>query len=156
MAKIQIDIESLIMAMENHLGELEWYLNTESGEIVPNTPFGDLKDEEYADEIETGSDRLIEVKTVPSEDGYRIMEDFIATLDNQHIRNVLTNAISQRRPFRRFKDAIFEFPEVRNRWFAFCRDAMMEYGREWLDSLSIDYELADLPPSPPKSEHGAD
>lgn len=156
MNPIKIDVEDLIIAMESHTGELEWFLNTENGEFIPYTPSGDLKDEEYAEEIETGSDRIVPVESITSQDGYRIMENFIAGLDDPKIRNALADAISRHRPFRRFKDALFDLPEISERWFAFHRDAMLEYGREWLDSLDIDYELVDPRLSAPEGGRGSE
>jgi predicted nucleotidyltransferase len=57
--------------------------------------------------------------------GYGDMEDFIERVRDSRARDLLERAIAGRGAFRRFKDTLFEFPELREAWFKF-RDARME------------------------------
>ena len=50
-------------------------------------------------------------------------------------------AINRKKPFRNFKDALFEFPEIEEKWFKFYSDEMTEILKEWLENEGI---IADL------------
>ena len=47
------------------------------------------------------------------------MEDFIALVPDRRAADLLGRAIAGRGAFPRFKDTLFEFPELRERWFRF-------------------------------------
>ena len=50
------------------------------------------------------------------------MAEFVAAVHHRRAADLLDRAISGRGAFRRFKDTLFEFPELRDTWFRF-RDA---------------------------------
>jgi hypothetical protein len=76
-----------------------------------------------------------------SREGYRDMEEFIWSLDNDHLREVLEVAIQGRGAFRRFKDVLYRHPDTEAEWFVF-RDAR-ERNRmiDWLASIDIEPEF---------------
>ena len=53
------------------------------------------------------------------------MEDFIATVEDEHLAELLEVAIDGKGAFRRFKDVLAHYPEERERWFRF-KDTRME------------------------------
>ena len=78
-----------------------------------------------ADAVEAGcGERFIAVPQVDSHEAYGDMEDFIATVRNSRIRELLDVAIMGRGAFRRFKDVLYNYPREEQNWFAF-RDARM-------------------------------
>src|SRR5437660_8872035 len=83
-----------------------------SGEIRFNGP-----DDGDAEDLEDSG--WVCIDPVESGDGYRDMEDFITRVTDRRAADLLERAIAGRGAFRRFKDTLFEFPEVRERWFAF-------------------------------------
>lgn len=92
-----------------------------------------------ADAVERGyGDRFIAVPEQDSHEGYRDMEDFIATVRNPHIRELLEVAITGRGAFRRFKDVLYGYPHEEKRWFAFRDERMLERVREWLAEHDIE------------------
>jgi hypothetical protein len=92
-----------------------------------------------ADLVEThyGS-RIIEVPTVDGRDAYRVMQRFIGTVSDRRIADLLARAIEGRGAFRRFKDTLLEFPQERDRWFAFEQADTFERIREWLEEEEIE------------------
>lgn len=76
-----------------------------------------------ADQFEAGfGTRYSEVPRAESRDGYRDMEEFINTVQNERLQARLRDAIRGRGAFRRFKDVILDYPVERERGFA-LRDA---------------------------------
>jgi len=82
--------------------------------------------------------RFIAVPQVDSHEAYSDMEDFIATVRNPHLRELLEVAIMGRGAFRRFKDVLLDYPHERERWFAFKDEKMLERVREWLEAHDIE------------------
>ena len=70
---------------------------------------------------------------------YRIMEDFIESLNDESKQEELYRAIRGRGAFRRFKDRIIDL-EVREAWFAFEDKAYKKKAIEFLESHDIPYK----------------
>jgi len=72
------------------------------------------------------------------------MEDFIAQVRDPRARELLERAIEGRGAFRRFKDTLFDFPELRAAWFKFHDARMLRQALEWLaDEDLVDREAAE-------------
>src|SRR5688572_26306224 len=131
----RVDLSELCMALEDHTDGHEWWLDPATGQLELRSPYMDSYDDgEHPDER-----GLVFVEPTPSHEGYADMEDFIARVREPRARDLLERAVSGRGAFRRFKDTLFEFPELRQEWFAF-RDARAERrALAWL----ADHELID-------------
>jgi hypothetical protein len=79
--------------------------------------FADQEPEEAPDFEDP--DRWLYVGPEGSDQGYRDMEDFIATVDGAGRADRLGIAIDGRGAFRRFKDTIARWPEEQERWYRF-------------------------------------
>jgi hypothetical protein len=90
----------------------------------------------YAVEAGYGQ-RFVAVPQMDPHEAYRDMEDFIATVRNDHVRELLEVAIMGRGAFRRFKDVLLRYPRERERWFAFQDARLRRRVLEWLESLGI-------------------
>ncbi|MFP4038026.1 MAG: UPF0158 family protein [Desulfobacteraceae bacterium] len=136
---LAIDLDELCQAMEDASYENEYYLDLETGEILF---LSDYIDEEETDRLRKGldedPDRYEQVPSVDSREGYKDMEDFIETVEDEHLAELLEVAIDGRGAFRRFKDVLLNYPEERERWFRFKDERMRERVLEWLEEISID------------------
>ncbi len=81
--------------------------------------------------------KYVKVPTSESREGFRDMEDFIETIQDARFASHLEYAIRARRPFASFKDALFDDPQERERWFAFKRERNHDRLREWLESAGL-------------------
>jgi len=89
---------------------------------------------------DVNDERYLQIPSLGSSDGFRIMERFAALQDGR-VREALFDALDRRRPFRSFKDALTRFPEVRERWFAYHEERLREEALAWLRVEGIDAEL---------------
>lgn len=64
---------------------------------------------------------------MPTNESFRIMEDFIETVGDENLQQKLLRVIQMRKPFAHFKEEIHHAGEERERWFAFKRERMIEY-----------------------------
>ena len=69
------------------------------------------------------------------------MEEFVSDLPEGKGRQSLSRALSERKPFRRFKDALAEFPDLRDQYFASQNQAYLRYAKDWLEDEGVDAEL---------------
>jgi len=135
---LKIDLDELCSAMENSSYEHEYYLDLDNGEILFLSEYMD--DEEtrkLKDQIEEDFDRYERIPKAESHEGYEDMVDFIATVKDEHLAELLEVAINGKGAFRRFKDVLLNYPEERERWFQFKDDRTQERALEWLDDIDV-------------------
>jgi hypothetical protein len=70
------------------------------------------------------------------------MEKFAQSLPDSVMKERLFRALQRRKPFRGFKDALFDDEAVRQQWFAFERVAETQAAERWLASVGMEFEWA--------------
>jgi uncharacterized protein UPF0158 len=121
----QVDLADLALALEDHSDEHTWWFDPATGTLEPRFA-GDIGNPPDSDA------GLIRVDPLPSVVGYRDMEDFAARVREPRTRDLLERAISGRGAFRRFKDALLDYPDLRQAWFAFHDARGERRAVEWL------------------------
>ena len=135
---LKIDLDELYDAMENSSYEVEYYLDLETGEILfVSEGMDDVETGKMKNQIEEELDRYELIPKAESYEGYRDMQAFIATVEDDHLAELLEVAINGKGAFRRFKDVLLNYPEERERWFQFKDDRMKERALEWLDDIDV-------------------
>lgn len=135
MTKLTINRDELILALTFRFEQIEAgsYLDTSTGNILLVGEGADDVPENIEDDP-----RYIWIEPIDSHDSYRIMEDFIATVEDPVAATRLDDAISGAKPFRRFKDALYDFPSLRDAWFEFENTADMRLAESWCAENGID------------------
>src|SRR4051812_14919912 len=114
MAKLKIKLDDLIQALTTHFEMLDGggYLDAETGQILLHCDGG----EDIPEDIEENP-RYRLIDPLSSHDSYSTMGDFVETVDDAGAVDLLNRALNGPKPFRRFKDALLEFPALREGWF---------------------------------------
>ena len=135
---LNIDLNELCEAMEERSYDHEYYLDLETGKIIFISNYMDDQEaRRLKDQIEEESDRYEHIPRAESYEGYEDMVDFIATVDNEHLAELLERAIKGKGAFRRFKNVLLNYPEERERWFEFKDNRMEERALEWLEDIDV-------------------
>lgn len=133
-----VDLDVLAEALEDNSHEGSWWINPTSGAI----DYCSVDDD--ADEFEERG--LAFIDPIDSHEAYDDMASFVNRVRASRPRDLLERAIQGRGAFRRFKDTLFEFPDLRQEWFAFHDRRMRERALRWLaDSdlvAAVDVERA--------------
>ncbi len=124
-----VDLQELATALEDHSDDISWWFHPMTGQTVA---YHSEELSEDAEEEHPEVRGLIPVHPIPSREGYADMEDFIGRVGDLHARDLLDRAIRGRGAFRRFKDTLLDFPELREAWFAFHDARMARRAVEWL------------------------
>jgi len=124
--------------MEDNSWEHAYYLNLETGEtLFISDCMDDEETKKLRDDIDKNTDRYEPIPKAESSKGYEDMEDFIATVEDEHLTDLLEVAIDGKGAFRRFKDILARYSEEQERWFRFKDERMQERALEWLDDIGI-------------------
>lgn len=125
------------MILETGPGEEGGVIDRQTGEIWNSAAM------EYAGETEKDPpdfedpERWLYVGPGGSNDGYRDMEDFIATVSDPDRADRLAIAIDGRGAFRRFKDTLARWPDEQDRWYLFSEERCSGRARRWLADVGI-------------------
>ncbi|HEX2078925.1 MAG TPA: UPF0158 family protein [Longimicrobium sp.] len=92
---------------------------------------------------------MIRIYPVESSEGFRWMERFAMSQPDSRVRERLLDALDRPRPFRRFKDALQDFPQVREAWHRHEDGKLKDAAREWLAYHHVAAELVEAPPPEP-------
>jgi len=138
---LKIDIDGLCTAIDDNSWEHYYYLSLETGEIVF---ISDYMDEEEAEKLRSEIDgNLNHYKPIPRAEpyeGYEDMADFIRTVEDERLRELLEVAINGKGAFRRFKDVLTRYADERENWFRFKDDKVRQRALEWLESIGVSLE----------------
>ncbi|MCW0214130.1 MAG: UPF0158 family protein [Pseudonocardia sp.] len=125
-----IDLDDLVTALDDRTPEQSWWIHPETGEVVPHVPEACSGVAETVDDLAGAG--WVQVLPVEGREGYRDMADFTAGVQHRRAAELLDRAINGRGAFRRFKNTLFEFPEVRDQWYRFRDARSRRRALEWL------------------------
>ncbi|HEY2925433.1 UPF0158 family protein [Piscinibacter sp.] len=139
MTALQIKRDDFIMALTFRMDSFDAanYLDRETGDIIL---VSDGVDEDMIPPDLEDNPRYLLIEPIESSDGFRIMEDFVATIDDEAVAERLASALQRPKPFRRFKDALFDDLALREAWFAFEAAAHAQLASQWCEDHEIDVE----------------
>ncbi len=145
MARLSIDTEMLIAALEDHSLMARHYLDRKTGEIVV-VPEGGLDevDDQLAAAMEDEPERFEYIEALPSWQGYQVMADFVASLAESGAKRDLEHALQRRKPFRNYKEALNAYPDLQDQWFRFHGRALKAVVEAWLQERGIEADLQPL------------
>jgi hypothetical protein len=83
---------------------------------------------------EENCERYELIPTISTFESFRLMEQFVDSVDDDRKRNMLFQALRKSKPFRRFKDTLLELG-IRDEWFALEYQYGKEQIEEWLEGL---------------------
>ncbi len=137
---MKIKLDDVLEAIEFTSYEIEYYYNTESGEIVIHTDpliTGQDSSETEAD-LEANFDKYIRLPTKYEINEYHIMEEFVWSLPEGKMQDELERAIHGRGAFRRFKDMVYDFG-IEEKWFDYKAAAYKNIAVDWCKDNDIEY-----------------
>jgi hypothetical protein len=134
----RVNLGELCEAMENSSYQHEYFLDVQTGEILFISDYMDDEEtRQLKDRIEEDSGRYERIPKAEPNEGYQDMVDFIATVDNERLAELLEVAINGKGAFRRFKDVLRNYPQESEAWFKFEDGRTEERALEWLSDIGI-------------------
>jgi hypothetical protein len=94
-----------------------------------NYEFGDYdleEEEEEAKEDNLNWEEIITISPLKSQESFRIMENFVLSLNECRLKHELAAALQRNKPFANFNGIIHNSPE-RDEWFSFRKHALQQH-----------------------------
>ncbi len=136
-----IDLDEIIDAIQGGSNQIEYYLNTRTGEILmrdENLPMRELM--EIDDEIDKYYDSLILIPTSRDAGDIRMMRTFTRDLPDGAAKDALNTALSGGKGlFKRFKNALAGY-NLLNNWYEYEDDQYVQFAKEWCEANEISFE----------------
>ena len=130
----------------DQLGEL--FANAVSEDIgsvlQAQTDLSDIERQQLLNAARIEGDADNRCRMIPkqdSRDGYEDMQEYIWSLEDEHLRELLEVAIQGSGAFRRFKDLLYRYPEAETNWFKFRDEREKRRMTDWLASQGIEPEF---------------
>jgi hypothetical protein len=140
-----VDLEELAGVLEGDPLTGGGRIDLHTGEVWPHAAI------EYAEEVgeedpdaEEDEGRWLHVYCEGSRAGYRDMEVFIDSFEDDRLADRLARATRGRGAFRRFKDVLADSPDLLDRWYGFSDERHRGRARAWLAGEGY----APTPPKP--------
>jgi hypothetical protein len=143
------DIFLIAETMKSRNGEgICGYIDRETGEVLIGS-YDDLleiipreEDENYEEAEADFNFRYLPIPQEGSRDSYQEMVDFIETVVDERLRDLLGVAIQGRGAFGRFKYVLgrLEYESERKRWFAFSEKCEYDRVVKWLAAEGLSVE----------------
>ena len=92
--------------------EISHYLDVNTGQVLMRMDplLTGYEDEELEEELEN-EQRYLELPKIESLDAYNLKVEFMETVTSTELRDRLDTAVNGRKPFRAFKDVLYDFLE---------------------------------------------
>ena len=128
---VTIDFGELEMAMQDQ--SMIWCIDPATGmACLEPEEAASLYDADDAELMKsTDPDDVLALPPYDSSDGYRMMERFAESLDDPKASETLLDALDRPKPFRRFKDALSDFPEIRSAWFEYQSEQLRKFAEDY-------------------------
>jgi hypothetical protein len=154
--RLQVAMGDILDAMETSEDDpVTFFLDLETGKVESQLSGEwraglDEEETEFDRAFEENPERYEEIPKYAGHDEYNLMCRFADTVDEDDIRERLDIALQGKGAFRRFRDVIFRYPDLKAKWFATRQEALLKEALDWLDSLEIEpiYELRRIEPEP--------
>lgn len=145
---LTLDAENVVMAMSDQM--TQWQLDPITGKLCLDREEATIAfgSDEAGLWAPTDPERVLEIPHFSSSDGYRLMETFALKHASEEASNHLLAALDKRKPFRRFKDALFDFPDDRRRWFEFEAEEMKRIAEEFYEDEGFAVRWTERPGDP--------
>jgi len=150
-----IDIEDALYCYEDVFDAFH-FLDVNSGEVIYMTSdllslfekHGDagkndicdwqLDCFEYAKKISTDvSGRYIKIPTLDSYEAYKIMQNFVYTIEDENLREKLEDAIDGRGVFQRFRNVLEKHSNIKDKWYFFRKEEIKKEVNRWLSNYNL-------------------
>lgn len=123
----------------------EWYLDRATGKLECLIE-GDPDSEAVRTRLDSHSERYARVEPPGPDEEIVWMEEFAAGVGNAKAKRDLDRALGGAGAFKRFREVVLRYPDLRDQWFALREGRIREAILAWLASNGIEPQSPMPPP----------
>jgi hypothetical protein len=128
----EIALDELAMALDDHGDWTEWWFDPATGDTIPSV---DPMVSGIDDDLDL--EDKIHIRPQPSRAAYETMVEFADAVADPRTRELLQRALVGKGAFRRFRDTLYDVPELVDRWRGFERLAAEMRALDWLEEADL-------------------
>ena len=144
MARIHIDLDDFIFALEDRNLKVSYYLDIKTGDVISITGEDDF-DEDYSDvhieELEENPERYFCIDKLSPGEQSDIVAEFISAVVGDAFRQTLAD--KPIKTFKKLQESLRTFKEETEKWHAFHRSKLKQIAEDWLSEYHIEAELTE-------------
>jgi hypothetical protein len=135
--KLTIDFEELVDAFEESDVMHHFFIDTQKNEIIY---INEAVDDDYKKRLEEmEDDRYLMIPARLPQDNFMIMETFVyEKIHDTKIAEKFNQTLERKKPFRNFKDLLFDYPNLLKQWFTYHREHLKNETINWLFNSNIE------------------
>mgnify|MGYP001561643579 FL=1 len=135
--RISVTLNQLIDAFQGCNLDRLHFLDMKKKELVSYAPdLNAIEEVQIKKEIENNSEHFLKIPLQNPKEKPNLMESFIHEIgehqEQTKVAEALSLAIQKSKPFRNFKEALSNYPKVREQWFGFERNVCQEIALDWI------------------------
>lgn len=88
-------------------------------------------------DIEKNPGDYLEIEAMESRDSFRVMADFVDTVDDEKLREKLIDSLQRPKPFQNFKFTIDRSGDYREKWFKFKDEKQIEWVERQIEANGL-------------------
>lgn len=127
-------------AIEDNDPQHSYWLDTQTGEVlfVGEWMASEEKEKIYERiDDEDDLDRYVRIPKIESHEAWEEMADFVETIKDSRLHELLSIALVGKGAFRRFRSILHQNPNVSDRWDAFHRERICRQIHSWLEEEGL-------------------
>ena len=135
---ITINQKDLKQALGNKSREMEWYLDSKTGQLKLHSEdidFGD--DGAFADMLDMYPERYFKIEPIPAQVQFKIMVDFTNEVKDDRARVELAQSFAQKRPTHQYHNTLKRYPAVHKQWQKYQDKRHADHVIQWLAEQNI-------------------
>lgn len=135
--RLTIDLEELVDAFEESDIMHHFFIDTEKNKLIYINEAIDEDASEQLDKMD--DDRYLMIPVRLPQDNFMIMETFVyEKIQDNKIAEKFNQALERKKPFRNFKDLLFDYPDLREQWLAYKDHYFRNETINWLCDNNIE------------------
>jgi hypothetical protein len=141
--KLHVAMDELLDAMEERSDSVVPYFNQRTGAV---DIWVDPDINEFP-QLDPDDPDWVEIPRVESHEAFRTMQSFVDGIDELDVQRRLQSSLEGRGAFRRFRETLAGYPDLRDRWQTTQREDLLQRARAFLAGLDIEptYEMRQQP-----------
>lgn len=132
---VEISWDELLNAFTNGAGDQVYFLDKMTGEIFFVSAA--LQDDDFWRHIDTNQERFIEIPHFNLRIEKQIMADFISTIQDADLKNLMADLNSGRKPCGNIDDILEFFPEDQEKLAELKDDFLSRRMKNWLEEHNL-------------------
>lgn len=132
---VEIAWDELMDAFTSGTGDRVYFLDRFTGEVFFVSAA--LDDEEFWRQIETNTDRFLEIPRFDYSSERQIMSGFIGSIENYELKTLLGGSLAGRRPYGKIQDILSFYPDEHEKLLEMKDQFVTSRVKSWLEEHNM-------------------